>query len=268
MNVSFRARIAIALVVASVLPIMAAGLLLWGTGAGGTGSPGSPIDRVILLGLMLAGLAGVALALVLSGTLLEPLRAFVAAVEKSSEGGQRRAIEVPGEDELALLADRYNRLSAELDRRDRALDRVRAEITKVDPTIGAARIAEIAAAGAKAAFEMTAAEIVLGNPHDLPMTDRVPGDPIPVRAVLRLGLEEFGALVGTLTPSGNWEPADQILLDLFATDVAFAIRVAELIDRVEGQNARLHELDVRPGNSASTAYHRPTGKPRKRQETP
>jgi signal transduction histidine kinase len=91
---------------------------------------------------------------------------------------------------------------------------------------------------------MLAADIVLGNPDDLPVTDRVPGEPLEVRAVLRLGFDEFGALVGTLPPQRYWEPSDQMLLELFVTEVAFAIRNAELIERVEKQNAKLVDLDA------------------------
>jgi signal transduction histidine kinase len=243
-TLSFRARISLSLVAAAVLPITAAAFLMWATGAGGSGAPGSAIDRVVLFGLVLAGFLGITLALVLTSILLEPLKDFVKAVEKVSGGSKRTRIEVPGEDELALLADRYNRLAADLDRRDQELDRVRAEIARTDATVGATRVAELAAAGAKAAFEMTTAEVVLGNPDDLPVTDRVPGEPLPVRAVLRLGFEEFGAVVGTLAPSRSWEPSDQGLLELFATEIAFAIRNAELIERVEGQNGRLRDLDA------------------------
>jgi signal transduction histidine kinase len=243
-TLSFRARISIALVVAAILPVAAAAFLMWATGAGGSGSPGSAIDRVVLFGLILAGFVGLTLALVLTSILLEPLKDFVKAVEQVSDGEKRTRIEVPGEDELALLADRYNRLAADLDLRDRELDRVQDEIAKTDPTIGATRLAELAAAGAKAAFDMTSAQFVLGNPDDLPVTDRVPGEPLPIRAVLRLGFEEFGALVGTLAPSRSWKPSDQALLELYVTEIAFAIRNAELIDRVERQNGRLRDLDA------------------------
>ena len=187
---------------------------------------------------------GLALALLFTSTLLAPLKAFVAAVERMSDGGQRTRIEVPGEDELALLADRYNGLASDLDRRDRELDRVRAHIARIDPRSGPERVAEVAAAGVRDAFQMTSAEIVLGNPDDLPVTERVPGEPLPVRAVLRLGYEDFGILAGELSATRRWEQAEQALLELFVTEVAFAIRNAELIDRVERQNARLRDLDA------------------------
>ena len=244
MTLSFRARISIALVIAAIVPVAAAAFLMWATGAGGSGAPGSEIDRVVFFCLVLAGFVGVTLALVLTSILLEPLKDFVKAVEKVSDGEKRTRIEVPGEDELALLADRYNRLAQDLDQRERELDRVRDAIAKTDPTVGPTRLAELAAAAAKSVFEMTSARVVFGNPDDLPVTDRIPGEALEVRAVLRLGFEEFGALVGTLAPSRTWQPPDQALLELFVTDIAFAIRNAELIERVERQNGRLRDLDA------------------------
>ena len=242
-GLSFRARISIALVAGAVVPIAGAGLVIWGTGAGGSGSPGSPLDRTVLFALVAAGFAGLALALLVTSTLTAPLRDFVSAIDSVSDGDRRRRIEVPGEDELAALADRYNSLASDLDRRDRELKRLRTEIAVIDPAAGREKLVRLAAESARVAFGMTAAEIVVGNPDDLPITERVPGEPLPVRAVMRIGYEEFGILAGTLPATRRWDPADQMLLELFITEVAFAMRNADLIERVERQNARLRDLD-------------------------
>jgi len=239
-----RTRLTLALIAATLLPLLGLGVLLYATGAGGSGSPGSPIDRVVLAAIAAAGFGGIVLALLFASTLLQPLRAVVTAVERVSDGDRRTRIEVPGDDELALLADRYNRLVDGLDRRDRSLDRVRSQITALEPSSGRERVLRQAAEGVRSAFEMTGAEIVLGNPDDLPVSERVPGEPLPVRSVLRLGYDDVGVFVGTLAPTRSWEAADQMLLDLFATEVAFAIRNAELIDQVERQNADLRSLDA------------------------
>jgi signal transduction histidine kinase/HAMP domain-containing protein len=243
-RLSLRTRLTLALIVATLLPLLGLGLLLFATGAGGSGAPGSPIDRVVLAAIAAAGFAGIVLALLFASTLLQPLRAVVTAVERVSDGDRRTRIEVPGDDELALLADRYNRLVEDLDRRDRSLGRVRSQIAALDPSAGRDRLLGQAADGVRAAFEMTSAEIVLGDPDDLPVSERVPGEPVPVRSVLRLGYDEVGVFVGTLAPTRSWEAADQMLLDLFAAEVAFAIRNAELIDQVERQNAGLRSLDA------------------------
>jgi two-component system, OmpR family, sensor histidine kinase VicK len=51
-------------------------------------------------------------------------------------------------------------------------------------------------------------------------------------------------LVGHLPATRLWERADQDLLELFASEVAVAIRNAELFARVEAQNSQLLELDA------------------------
>jgi signal transduction histidine kinase len=70
----------------------------------------------------------------------------------------------------------------------------------------------------------------------------VPGESQPVRAELRIGDERLGILVGRLPATRRWERADQDLLDLFASEVAIAMRNAQLFGRVEDQNRRLREL--------------------------
>ena len=53
-----------------------------------------------------------------------------------------------------------------------------------------------------------------------------------------------GVLLGHAPATMRWEPADQDLLELFAASVAVALRDAELLARVEQQNARLVALDA------------------------
>jgi signal transduction histidine kinase len=53
-----------------------------------------------------------------------------------------------------------------------------------------------------------------------------------------------GVLVGHAAATRRWEPADQDLLEFFAASVALALRDAELLARVEEQNARLVVLDA------------------------
>ena len=62
--------------------------------------------------------------------------------------------------------------------------------------------------------------------------------------MLRAGEEELGVLVGHLPATRRWERADQDLLELFASEVAVAIRNAELFAKVEAQNSQLLELDA------------------------
>ena len=62
--------------------------------------------------------------------------------------------------------------------------------------------------------------------------------------ILRAGSDVLGVLFGRLPATRRWERADQDLLDLFASDVAVAIRNAQLFAQVEAQNAQLLELDA------------------------
>src|SRR5204862_3309968 len=62
--------------------------------------------------------------------------------------------------------------------------------------------------------------------------------------ILHAGDEELGVLVGHLSATRAWERADQDLLELFASEVAVAIRNAQLFARVEAQNSQLLELDA------------------------
>jgi signal transduction histidine kinase len=86
--------------------------------------------------------------------------------------------------------------------------------------------------------------ILLVDPATIPVDERVPGDPRPVRAELRIGPEVIGVLIGRLPATRTWERADQDLLELFASEIAIALRNAQLFGRVEAQNRRLRELDA------------------------
>ncbi len=61
----------------------------------------------------------------------------------------------------------------------------------------------------------------------------VPGVSRPLRAVLRAGGEDLGVLIGRLPATRRWERADQDLLELFASEMAAAIRNAQLFATVE-----------------------------------
>jgi K+-sensing histidine kinase KdpD len=87
-------------------------------------------------------------------------------------------------------------------------------------------------------------DVLLVDPRGIPTEERIPGDPLPVRAVLQIGGEAMGVLVGHLPATRTWERADQDLLELFASEIAVAIRNAQLFATVEAQNTQLLELDA------------------------
>ena len=92
---------------------------------------------------------------------------------------------------------------------------------------------------------MIDAEVLLVDPADDPGRGADPR-----RVASRSGrscapaTSEIGVLVGHLPATRPWERADQDLLELFASEVAVAIRNAQLFAQVEAQNAQLLELDA------------------------
>ena len=84
----------------------------------------------------------------------------------------------------------------------------------------------------------------VGDPSIVEEEEVVPGVSRPLRAVMRAGGTDIGVLIGRLPATRRWEPADQDLLELFASEMAAAIRNAQLFATVESQNRQLLELDA------------------------
>ena len=125
-HLSFRTRLTLGLVAASVLPLAGFGIvvLLMHDFATTTDTLG----RLLLLVLVLAALVGILLSYLLAADLIGPLRAIATSVDRVSAGDLSTPISVPGDDELARLADSHNRLAATLERRNRELGRILAAI--------------------------------------------------------------------------------------------------------------------------------------------
>ncbi|HEY6057374.1 MAG TPA: ATP-binding protein, partial [Candidatus Limnocylindrales bacterium] len=172
------------------------------------------------------------------------LRAIAAGVDRVSAGDLATPISIPGDDELARLAESHNRLAADLERRNAELGRILAATEAVSPRDGVEWLTGRAAADAQAAFGLIDATVLLVEPTWIAEEERVPGEPRPVRAELRTGDGPLGVLVGHLPATRTWERADQDLLELFAREVAVAVRNAQLFARIEAQNAQLLELDA------------------------
>jgi signal transduction histidine kinase len=239
-QLAFRTRLTAALLAAAILPLAVFGLLLLVVQPSGTDQTTA---RLLLFAIAVTVLLGVLVAYLLAADLTAPLRAIASAVDRASAGDLGTPIEVPGEDELARLAESHNRLAADLMRRNRELGRILAALETMTPGDGAERLAARAADEARAAFDLLDASIVLGDTTELPDEEIVPGEARPLRADLRVGDDRLGVLVGRLPATRRWERADQDLLELFASEVAFAMRNAQLFTRVETQNARLRSLD-------------------------
>ena len=234
-SMSFRTRLTLGLVVGSVLPLAAFGLVLLGTEAARAGELDSTLVRVVVFALAAAVIVTVLFAYFLAGNLTAPLRAISRAVERASAGDLSVRVEVAGEDELARLVDSHNRLAADLERRNAELGRILLAIGETSPRDGMDRLVTHATRSAREAFAMIDARIV---------EEDIPGEAHPVRAVLALPDERVGLLVGRLPATRRWDAADQDLLELYASEVAVAIRNLELFDQVERQRQRLVELDT------------------------
>ena len=244
-GLSFRTRLTLALILSAILPMTAFGLLVLAMNSivGGNGVDPN-LARLLLFALAIAVLLAIFVSYLLAADLTRPLRAIVAAVERVSAGDLSTPIRVAGDDELARLADSHNRLSADLERRNRELGRILAAIEGASPRDGVEFLTGKAALDAQAAFGMLDAEVILVDPAEIPTEEPVPGEARPLRAVLRVGDDEMGVLVGRVPPTRTWERADQDLFELFASQIAVAIRNAQLFGQVEAQNSQLLELDA------------------------
>ena len=242
-RLSFRARLTAGLVAGSVLPLGTFGLILVATEIARTGGLDTTFGAVVLFVLAAAVIVAVLFAYVLAGSLTAPLRAVSRAVERTSSGDLSSRVEVPGDDELARLVESHNRLANDLERRNAELGRILLAIGETSPRDGLDRLVAHATRSAREAFGMIDARIVLGDPAMVPAEEDIPGEPRPIRAVLALPDERLGVLVGHLPATRRWDPADQDLLELYASEVAVAIRNLELFEQVERQTRQLLELD-------------------------
>ncbi|MGK2851950.1 MAG: ATP-binding protein [Candidatus Limnocylindrales bacterium] len=245
-RLSFRSRLTLALIASAVIPLAVFGVIVLVIGAS---FGGSATDSNVARGLLVFGIAVVlAIAIVasygLAGSLTAPLRSIAASVDRVSAGDLGTPIRVAGDDELARLAESHNRLASDLERRNRELGRILAAIDEVSPRDSVAALVDRTAADAASAFAMIDATVFMGSPGAVEAEEVVPGVSRPLRAVLRAGGEDLGVLVGRLPATRRWERADQDLLELFASEMAAAIRNAQLFATIESQNQQLIELDA------------------------
>ena len=238
-GLSFRTRLTAALVGTAVVPLSVFGLVAYLTNAFDP-----TVGRLLLFALVVTILIAILFSYLVATDLTRPLRTIASAVDRVSAGDLSTPIQVPGDDELARLAESHNRLAADLDRRDREVAQINAAISDVSVRDGAGFLVARGAAEAKRIFDLAEARLLLGDPDDFPVEEVVPGEMRPLRAVLRAGDESIGLLLGRMPPLRPWARADQDLLELFASEIAVAIRNAELYERVEAQNAQLLELDA------------------------
>ncbi|HYM83968.1 MAG TPA: ATP-binding protein [Candidatus Dormibacteraeota bacterium] len=240
-RLSFRARLTLALLTVSILPLASFAVVLLLVRLSGVDET---VVRVLLFAIAVIVAVAILVAYILAADLTAPLRTIATALDRATAGDLATPIVVPGDDELARLAESHNRLAADLERRNRELRRILAATSRLSPRDSVDHLADLAGARARDAFGMIDAAVYLGDPRMVPAQEVVPGESIPIRAELRVGDEPLGVLYGRLPATRRWEPADQDLLELFASEVAIAIRNAQLFAQVDAQNVRLLELDA------------------------
>jgi signal transduction histidine kinase len=241
---SFRARLTAGLIAGAVVPLAGFGTVLVAAEFARTGGFDSTLGGLVAFTLAAAIIVAVVFAYYLAGNLTQPLRAIARVVERVSAGDLSARVEVAGEDELARLVESYNNLAADLARRNAELGRILLAIGETSPRDGLDLLVSRATLNARTAFEMIDASIHLGDPEDIAVEEVIPGEARPVRAVLALPDERVGVLTGHLPATRSWDAADQDLLELYASEIAVAIRNAELFEQVEQQTKRLVELDA------------------------
>jgi signal transduction histidine kinase/HAMP domain-containing protein len=239
--IPFRIRIMAAVLIAALAPLAAVGVLLVFTRQADSDAT---IFRILLAAFVIAALLGLGIAIIVAGSLTAPLRALAVAMDRIVAGDTSTPLPALADDELGRLAERQGQLAGDLLRRNRQVARVVDAVGTYSPREGADRLVDLAIADARLAFGLIDARIVLGDPSDIPAEERVPGDPLPIRADLRAGAEPLGAIVGHASATARWDRADQDLLELFAAVVGVGLRNAELFARVADQNVRLQELDA------------------------
>jgi len=240
-GLGFRTRLTLGLVAAAILPLAGFGVVvLVVTGAGNTDST---VFRVLLLAVAVAVVFAVFLGAAIAADLGAPLRAIASSVDRVSSGDLGAPLELPGDDEFSRLAESHNRLARDLQRRNTELRRILVALESITLDERPDAIAARSAEDARAAFGMIDCRLMLLDPRGIPTEEVVPGEPIPVRALLTAAGEVLGIATGHLPATRRWERADQDLFELFAIEVSAAIRNAQLYAHVETQNRRLIELD-------------------------
>ena len=241
---SFRARLTAGLIAGAVVPLAGFGVALVAAEILRSGGLDSTLVALVVFSLAAAIIVAVLFAYILAASLTAPLRAIAKAVERVTAGDLSARVEVAGEDELARLVESHNRLAGDLARRNAELGRILLAIGETSPRDGLDRLVAHATQSAREAFEMIDASIHLGDPDEIEVEEVIPGEARPIRAVLALPDERVGVLTGHLPATRSWDAADQDLLELYASEIAVAIRNAELFEQVQQQTERLVELDA------------------------
>ncbi|MGC8634359.1 MAG: ATP-binding protein [Candidatus Limnocylindrales bacterium] len=256
-------------VVTAVVPLVGAsgqpiGYLALTQPAGGT----PDVGVVLAAALAMTVIWAVFLSFALAHGLIHPMRELTATLDRLQAGDLSARIVAPADDELGRLAESHNRLAAALAARNESLHQVLEALASLSPREGVGPLVAAAEQSATTAFGFRSVEILLaegehraaegehragdagrggapsatsdaagpggaGGVSATPRTEeRIPGEAWTVVAPLRLGDDQVGWLRAVVPPMRDWGPADADLLALFGSQLAAAVRNAELYAEV------------------------------------
>ena len=245
--------------VAAVVPLLGSsgqpiGYLALAQPVGGT----PDVGVVLAVALAMTVLWAVFLSFALARGLIHPMRELTATLDRLQAGDLSARIVAPADDELGRLAESHNRLAAALAARNASLHQVLEALAALPPREGIGPLVAAAEQSATTAFGFRSVKVLLGGDSDgssraagvsgaagandadgttgtpaVPQpVERVPGEAWTVVTPLRLGDDQVGWLSAVVPPMRDWGPADADLLALFASQLAAAVRNAELYTAV------------------------------------
>ena len=187
-RLSFRSRLTVAFIVASVLPLATFGLVVLVLETTfRLQVTDETIGRVLLFAIAIVLAFAIFASYALATELTAPLRSIVAAVDRVSTGDLSTPIRVAGDDEFARFADSHNRLAADLggatgssDGSSRRSTRSRRAMTWRRWSTGRRRMR-------RRRSRLIDATVVVGDPSIVEEEEVVPGVSRPLRAVMRAG---------------------------------------------------------------------------------
>ena len=219
---------------------------------------GTPdVGVVLAVALAMTVLWAVFLSFALARGLIHPMRELTVTLDRLQAGDLSARIVAPADDELGRLAESHNRLAAALAARNESLHQVLEALAALSPREGIGPLVTAAEQSATTAFGFRSVEVLLANgtggatgaagvsgavsandavganaPAAPQSDERVPGEAWTVVTPLRLGDDQVGWLRAVVPPMRDWGPADADLLALFGSQLAAAVRNAELYTAV------------------------------------
>ena len=249
--------------IAAVVPLLGSsgqpvGYLALAQPLGGT----PDVGVVLAVALAVTVLWAVFLSFALARGLIHPMRELTVTLDRLQAGDLSARIVAPADDELGRLAESHNRLAAALAARNESLHQVLEALAALSPREGIGPLVAAAEQSATTAFGFRSVEVLLADgaggtggtggagaagragvsnadgagdgrganvAQGAPQSDeRVPGEAWTVVAPLRLGDDQVGWLRAVVPPMRDWGRADADLLALFGSQLAAAVRNAEL----------------------------------------